>query len=193
MLAKMARLFHVEESTLRARLVELRSSSKQSSLGASATRPHTVQGLTPHETELFEIMVLHPDLARHALAAIDVQTLGSETARAVWGLYENAAGEEVDLQIELLLTLAEDAELKNLLVRLFDQAEQKAELASDTAEQRLNGLIDDFEERRKELSQRVALAALEKRDYDEEEELRVLERLIEEQRGRQGIPAPTDG
>ena len=65
-MARLTRTFHVDETAIRARLLELRSGSRrqreaqlaQSSRGAA---------MTPHETELFEIMALHPDLARRYL------------------------------------------------------------------------------------------------------------------------------
>jgi DNA primase len=193
MLARLAREFHVDESTIRARLQELRSTAKRTPTAVQGTKSTSGKGLTPHESELFEIMALHPDLARRALAAIDAGALSSESARSVWELFERAARENVELEFEQVLTVAEDVSLKNLLVNLVDRAQDKAEHAAEAAEERLSGLIHDFEKRREELSQRAALAALEKRDYDEEEEVRILEKLIEQQRGRQGIPAPTDG
>jgi hypothetical protein len=193
MLARLARHFHVDETNIRARLLELRSTAKRTPTATQATNPTSGKGMTPHEIELFEIMVLHPDLARRALAAIDAGAISSESARSVWELFERAARENVELEFEQVLTVAEDASLKSLLVKLIDRAQEKAELAGETAEERLSGLIHDFDERREELSQRAALAALEKRDYDEEEEVRILEKSVEQQRGRQGIPAPTDG
>ncbi len=192
MLARLARQFHVDESAVRARLIELRSNQK-SRLTANVAKTANRAELTPHESELFEIMAVHADLARRALAAIDPAAMTTENARALWALFEQTARQDVELEFSQILTVAEDASLKSLLVHLMERAQDKAQDAAEAAEDRLNGLIRDFEKQRQELDQRATLAALEKRDYDEEEEVRLLEKLIEQQRGRQGIPAPTDG
>jgi len=42
-------------------------------------------------------------------------------------------------------------------------------------------------------TQRRTLAALQQDDYDEEEALEILQRIIQNERDRQGISAPTDG
>ena len=192
MLARLARQFHVDESFVRSRLTELRSRSRSRSQASPASPPRQAE-MSPHESELFEIMALHPEMAREAIASLDCDALGSENARALWILFERAVDENLELGFDQILTVAEDISLKSLLVHLVEVAQQKAEHAAEAPEQRLNGLIEYFEKQREERAQRAALAALEKRDYDEEEEVRILEQLIQQQRGRQGIPAPTDG
>jgi hypothetical protein len=78
-------------------------------------------------------------------------------------------------------------------VTLCDDACAKAEVAAVDAKNRLQGLIRGFEFQCERTAQRKTLAALKERDYDEEEELKVLQRIIESERSRQGISAPTDG
>ena len=78
-------------------------------------------------------------------------------------------------------------------MQLYEDACGKAEVALEDAENRLHGLVRDFCFQRERTAQRQSLAALQQSDCDEEEELKVLERIIQSERNRQGISAPTDG
>ncbi len=101
--------------------------------------------------------------------------------------------ESLSYESRVLLTLAESLELKSRLEQLFEQACRKASLASTDAEHRLHGIVRDYHFQKQRSAQRRALATLENREYDEQEELAVLQDLIEQERNRQGISAPTDG
>ena len=76
---------------------------------------------------------------------------------------------------------------------MYDDACAKAEAALEDAEERLHGLIRDSRFRREQAAQRHTLAAMQQREYDEEEEIAILRRIIQNERDRQGISAPTDG
>ena len=104
-----------------------------------------------------------------------------------------ARSEGVACEPDNMLTMAENAELKSLLVHLHELACRKAPLASIDAEHRLHGIVRDFHFQKERTAQRQALANMEKREYDEKEELAVLQKFIEQERNRQGISAPTDG
>lgn len=195
MLVRLARFFHVDEATLRARLKELRHPARPPAGGrrAATTTATTALDLAPWETELVEILLTHPPLVDAALRQIDASQLASPSARDIWQLYQQAVREGTGYQPQEILTLAEDAELKTLIVRLHEQACRKAPLATLDPAQRLDGIVRDLQLRRQEADQRRVLATLERREYDEKEELAVLQRFIEQERNRQGISAPTDG
>ncbi len=191
LLVRLARQFHVDGDTLRARLLELRQPARRA---PAKPRPAAVgPALLPIEQELFEIMLSHPQLVGAALESIEPAQLSSAPARALWELYEHARAEGVPCTPDHVLTVAESAELKSLLVSLHELACRKAPLASIDAEHRLHGIVRDFHFREERTAQRQALASMEKREYDDKEELAVLQRIIEQERNRQGISAPTDG
>lgn len=191
MLVRLAREFHVEEASLRLRLGELRQQGRQPSTPTAAA--HDMATLSATELELFHILLAHPELAGVALESIAVEQLTSALARRLWQLYEQAGQEQAGFHFEAIMTVAEDAALKATLVTLCDDACAKAEVAAVDAENRLHGLVRGFEFQCERTAQRKTLAALKERDYDEEEELKVLQRIIENERSRQGISAPTDG
>ncbi|MHB9081236.1 MAG: DNA primase [Pirellulaceae bacterium] len=191
MLVRLARQFHVEESLLRARLLELHQQARRPKAASAATERSV--GLTPPEQELFEILLSHPELVEQALETVEVAQLTSPRAREVWELYLCAQREGISYESRELLTLAESLELKSLLEQLYDQACRKASLASIDAELRLHGIVRDYHFQKQRFAQRRTLATLENREYDEQEELAVLQKMIEQERNRQGISAPTDG
>jgi len=194
LLVRLARQFHVDETLLRARLRELRTSARRTTSRPTAATSQPLQRqLLPVEQELFEILLSHPNLVEPALESVDPQRLASPPAREMWALYVRARQEQVDCEPENMLTMAENAELKSLLVHLHELACRKAPLASLDAEHRLHGIVRDYEFQKARSAQREALANLEKREYDEKEELAVLQQFIEQERSRQGISAPTDG
>lgn len=191
MLVRLARQFHVEEPSLRARLDQLRGERKEA--GAAAVEPARRVDLTPAELELFQILLVHSELVESALAAIPVEELSSTTARNFWQLYQRAIAEQIGCDFDAMMTCAESAELKAALVRLYEDACEKAAVALEDAELRLHGLLRTFHFQRERSAQRQTLAALEQRDYDEQEEIEILQRIIQNERNRQGLSAPTDG
>jgi DNA primase len=193
LLVRLARQFHVDENTLRARLRELRKPKLTRRVTAHPAPVDPSPRLLPVEQELFEILLSHPELVDCARESIDPTRLTSLPARDLWDLYVRARSEGVTCDPDNLLTMAESAELKSLLVHLHELACRKAELASIDAEHRLHGIVRDYDFQKERSAQRQALANMEKREYDEKEELAVLQKFIEQERNRQGISAPTDG
>ena len=129
MLVRLARQFHVEEISLRARLLELRA-RRPLRPGAKPAAVAPPAGLTPPEQELLEILLSHPELAEQALETVELEQLTSPQAREVWELYLYAQRESLSYESRVLLTLAESLELKSLLEQLYEQACRKAPLAS---------------------------------------------------------------
>ena len=80
-----------------------------------------------------------------------------------------------------------------MFVDIDEQATSKEEEAQEDATIRLRRLLDGILDRQHETSRRELVAGLENRQFEDEEELDVLKKLHEEEKRRQGIPAPTDG
>ncbi len=196
MLVRLARQFHVDETSLRARLAELRQRRQPSDVPRSSSAdagPANIAQMLPMELELFHIVLVHPELVETAFEAVLVGQLSSSLAGQLWQLYRRARDERVGFDFDNIMTLAEDAAIKAALVQLHEDACCKAELALEDAENRLHGLVSDLHFQQERTAQRRRLAALEQRDYDEEEESEILRKIIQNERDRQGISAPTDG
>jgi hypothetical protein len=98
-------------------------------------------------------------------------------------LYEQ--GESLDLM--RVMTEIEDAHLKSLLVELDESARAKEEQTQQPAAERLGALLRRLHERREEQARRQKEAALEQGKLSDEEQLRLLLELHEQdQRRHQG-------
>jgi DNA primase len=195
-LARLAREFRVEEAMLRQRLAELRSRV----LPPRRTEPAVVRAATasakdlaPLDAELFEILVRQPGLADRALVELSTEHLTAGLARQLWGAYKSVAQRGEPPEFSRVLDELEEPQLKNLLVDLDERASSKEVFANADAATRLNRLIEDIQYRFQATERRRQLAVLEQKRVAGAEELSILQQLVEQERRRQGIPAPTDG
>jgi len=195
-LARLARDFRVDDAMLRTRIAELRKRGgagfPKESIPDQPTKIIRSQ-LDPAEVELIEIMAVHPELCETALEEIPNELITSSPIREIYACYRAVAdaGETVDFS--RILSDLEDPRLKNLFVEIDEQATSKEESAQEDAAIRLRRLLDGILDRQHESSRRELLAGLEQHQFQDQEELDVLQRLVEQERKRQGIPAPTDG
>lgn len=190
MLVRLARLFRVEEPSLRARLQELRE--RHTDLPSNSTAGSPLP-LLPSERELLQILLVYSELVGMALESIQNEQLSTPLARQLWQLYQTASEQQTTYHFEQILTATEDPALKSVLVQLYEDACGKAEVALEDAEARLHGLFKTFDFERERTVQTQSLAALQQQGYHEEKEIEILQRIIDNERNRQGISAPTDG
>jgi DNA primase len=220
--ARLARDFRVEETLLRQRLAELRQNSPAPRPAQSqVVTPDlslSVKDMQPLDAELFEILVRHPELVDVVLTELTPEHLSPGPARHLLATYRSIAerGETADF-LHVLDELEEFspqegieptrqsashgegpskssvAHLKSLLVELDERASLKEARAHADAATRLRRLIEDMQYRFQASDRRQQLATLEQKRLDGAEELNLLHHLVEQERRRQGIPAPTDG
>jgi len=194
-IARLAREFRIDESVLRTRIGELRSATPAPRIKATESpKPRlSVNDLDPCDAELIELLTQHPELADDALAAILPDELSSRPTRMIYETYQVVLGKGEHVEFNRILTELDDPQLKNLLVSLDEQATEKEKHVQEDAASRLSGLIEHLRGRRQADHGRAKQAALEQRNLGEDEELDLLQQLVEQERKRQGIPAPTDG
>ncbi len=191
-LARLSRQFHLPEAELRARLSELRRKTKRS--GSTSTGQTAVQtDIDPAELELIELLVLAPGLSEAAVHAIASQQIASPLIRGILDTYRRLYEEGRSLDFSDVLTELTDADLKSYFVRIEQHASDKSEHAQASPAERLDGLLQVLQQRQSESERRSKLAALQQQRFNEQEELDILQQLIEQERTRQGISAPTDG
>jgi DNA primase len=197
LIARLARQFALDEADVRSRFNQLRR-SKGFGLESRASERNPVPGPQPQslssdETELLEILVVHPELAPTALSDVADDDLSSATAREIFQTYRRLEEGGHSLEFNSVLAEIEDPQLKYLLVEVDDLAHEKSPKAILDGPTRLRSVIRQFHRRHELREIRQTEAALAQRTFNEQEEVSVLSQLIAAKRRQQGIPAPTDG
>ncbi|MDE0734887.1 MAG: DNA primase [Pirellulaceae bacterium] len=198
-ISRLARRFALGEEILRTRMSEIRSRQQdrrptpQYDSDTQAPRPATWKPLDPRETELLEILILSPELVSSALERIHVGILPTETGRALYTLYARIAATGRLPDFGYVMAEMEDPQLKNILVETDETANAKAKHAEVQTAERLDELVKGFHSEALRTAGREQLAALENNTLDIEEEKELLQKLIDQERQRQGMSAPTDG
>ncbi|MBW3596857.1 MAG: DNA primase [Planctomycetes bacterium] len=183
MLARLSRQFLVDEGELRARLRELRRAAKPRSGDRSQpalTTPLAPTKMGPGETELLEIMTLDRDLAERAVEEISASDLTTPAARGLFSAFRRLYEQGQPLDLLRVMTEVEDAHLKSLLVELDENARAKEEKTQQSAPERLETLIGRLLARREEQERRQKEAALEQGSLSDDEQLRLLLELHEQ-------------
>jgi DNA primase len=192
LLSRLAREFHLEEADVRARFSQLRRNTTSTFLNRpeenrSAAVAYKLSDLLPHESELLELLVQHPELAATALAEIADDDLASEPAKAVLRTYRQLEEAGQSLEFGAVLAEIENLSLKSLLVHLDDLASRKAEKALVDPATRMRSVIGKFQQRHEQRQLKEAELALAEKRFDEQEEMNVLSSLIAAKRRQQGI------
>ncbi|MFM8250342.1 MAG: DNA primase [Planctomycetota bacterium] len=191
---RLARQFMISDTEVRARFQTLRRSDERpgEALAADELPSETLPGialgsLPAKERELLEILTLHPELGTTAFAQIQVEDLQCPATKKLFNTMQQLVELGEPMEFTYLLSSLEDEPLKGLLVQLDDSAREKATLASETAAQRLDGLVRDFALQRQSRLARPEISALDQKSLPFESELEVLQRLLAQERSRRGL------
>jgi DNA primase len=191
-LARLAREFDVDETILRERISSLRGKQRQlKSAGETTSRPASLlSSLSIWDQELLEILLLKPDAIRTMVEVVRPEHLSSEACRRIFATCCSLAEAGTTPSFDRLLLEFDDLNYKNLLVELDERGQAKG--AHDLAV-RLHELLEGFRRRDNERHLRAQTRVLQGRTLGAAEELAALQDLIDQERRRQGISAPTDG
>jgi hypothetical protein len=142
------------------------------------------------QRELFALLIRNPEASSVVLENIAEDDLESSLARELLAIYRQLAAAGIAPDFHRLLDAIESPRLKSLVVEL-DEAGTRIDAVD--YELQLRDVLEAFRRRRHARARRLRLAKLETGNLNEKEQLEVLTQLIEEERNRQGISAPTDG
>jgi DNA primase len=212
LLARLARLFQIDRTKIRERLIELRSrkapsrSHDRDQANAERTKIDFSR-LDSKERELIQFLILLSasaeeagrELLERAIENISPNQFGLGPLRDLYELICEGYHLRHDVNIDWLMLKLEQPLHKNLLVYLYDQALAMRQNTAEgiesgiTASRQLNCLINAFGECVAESGNQNAILQLQRPNLAEDEELKTLEELLIRTKQRQGIPAPTDG
>ncbi|MCA9262704.1 MAG: DNA primase [Planctomycetales bacterium] len=197
MLARLAREFRIEETELRERYGELRRKPQKDSFDrhdtrrvASSPQKHTpverkAPPLDPWDRELFEIVTQFPELMREAANALRPEDMRTPQARALFDVYLEIFMRGDTPEFGRVLTALDDPATKSLLVALDEAGQAKGLSEPDAC---LAALIEAYRRRDDEETCRDTVAALEKEDLSEAEQLELLTQLLDQRKRIHQLP-----
>lgn len=146
--------------------------------------------MTATECELFEIMAIHPELAPVAIERFPVSNLNTITAKSLFQVFLDLELEAHALDFESVMSAIEDPGLKSVLVSIEEHSAKKAKLSSMTPDERLHSLCERLSGHEDKSHRRQQIQSLEKKQFDEADEMSVLHDIVQQARARHGLFPP---
>lgn len=197
-LSNLASRFRVPEDTMRDRLKELR----QRNARRPAVRPEDVpeaqvaakrpEKIVAIERELLELLIAHPECLPTVRPQIEPQCLTAESARRIYQTCCRLSAAGVAPTFDRLMLEFDEPAIKSLLVELDEESQAKGTRDADP-EALLWELIKTFQRKEADRRRPAQLVALREGKLDDNQETELLEKIIRQERNRQGISEPTDG
>ncbi|HZZ73315.1 MAG TPA: DNA primase [Pirellulales bacterium] len=197
-LARLARDFRVREEELRQRLGALRRGQtsrqarfEESSAGHdAAANPFHSASLHAWERELLEIVLIEPEAISQIAEQLAWSEVSSAGCRTILRRCCELSQRGITPDFNRLILEFDEPEAKHLLVELDETSHAKGDVELAL---RLQEVLSSFRRRAEDRERLAVLAPLQDRRVADGEAEFILQQLIEQQRSRQGISAPTDG
>ena len=190
-LGRLARLFALPDDDLRQQLNSIRRQGKAEQYNRPNVSEAAVSAkpdkLTTTETELLELLVVHPELAPGAVRSIDPSHFHSKNLRDIFGVISEAVNQGEELTFAHILLKIDDPTLKFVLVAAEETAKNKASMVQLSPVERLETLTKGFEQFTREGEHREKLQKLQSQDVPADEQVELLQQLLEEERENQGL------
>ena len=181
-LNRLAREFRVDLKDLVERLEEARKQLREYrryDKPAADEPPKAKPRLEPFEHELFELLLMQPDLTLPAVDALTVDDMETTAAKEIFGMYEQLVRSDVTADLSQLLLSFDDPDMKNVLADCDHLGQSK----QDTdVEWNLEAVIDAIRQRQIRNKLRQDLASLESADLSEDEQVSKLEEFFRAKR-----------
>lgn len=146
--------------------------------------------MTATECELFEIMTTYPTLAPVAIERFPVSNLNTITAKSLFQVFLDLELEAHALDFESVMSAIEDPGLKSVLVSIEEHSAKKAQLSTMTPDERLHSLFERLTGQDDRSHRRQQIQSLEKKQFDEADEMSVLHDIVQQARARHGLFPP---
>jgi DNA primase len=154
--------------------------------GGSGTQAD-LRPLTGIDRDLFETLIENPDLAATAVEAIDPEWFETTTAKMLLSAYQDLDLAGRRLEIDAVLSLVENASLKNQIVTLQERLREREGQFPQSPEQRYASIMMRYRERAFSVEQSKQIEKLASAELAEDEEVALLRSLINQERQRHGI------
>jgi DNA primase len=200
LLTRLAHLFQIDHADIQQRHGQIKNARKQRPPRQDVEKPQTaLTKLDWKERELLQILCEDFSLLDRIVENISPEQFVNGPARDAFELYCDCFHSGRDAKFQNILTMAEDIQLKNLLVELDEEAHCKKEVTDFEIAKRLDDVLHDFKIMNIQSASMQTKSRLASNSLDDQEETSTLEELLEiaKQKDllkrRQGLSAPTDG
>jgi DNA primase len=197
-LQQLAGRFRVEEMTVRRRVQALRRRSRSRTeprraeeapnAEAASQRPEKIE---PTERELLELLIAHPECFPAGRSQIDPLWITAESSRRIYQTCCRLLDAGITPSFDRLMLEFDHPAIKSLLVELDEGGRAKGARDADP-EALLGELIQTVQRKEAERQRPAQLVALREGRLDDSQETELLEKIIRQERSRQGISEPTD-
>ncbi len=190
-LTRLSHTFQIDLESLHRRLVELGRRTRRDPVAANekeAARPRLrFSDLRIHERELLQILLRDGELLDCVIENIGPDEFLPGPCREIYQLVCECYHTGEPANYETLMLRLEDADLKQLLDRLDEESQAKVLKTEVELPLQLTSVMNAFERQRGDLDKRQSLASLAEPQLNPTEEARILERMFQQARERQGI------
>ena len=156
------------------------------------TNPIHLRPLAGLERDLFETLIESPELAATAVEAIDPNWFETITAKMLLSAYQDLELEGHNLEIDSVLLLVENQQLKSHIVTLQERINQRTAELPQSTEQRYAAVMSRFRELAFSQEQTKKIEQLESELLPDDEEVAILEAMIADARFKHGIRPDTN-
>ena len=190
-LGRLGRAFSLPADDLRQQLSTIRrnggsrNSSETPDNDAQFTSRPDVLDAT--ETEILELLVSHPELTPGAIRSIDPYMFRSDNLRSIFEFLAEFVNQGDEISFDQLLLKIEDPTLKFVLVQAEENAKNKESTVQLTPTARLESLIEKFQRETRDGEERETIRKLHSNEVTDDEEMRLLQQLLEQQRLDRGL------
>ncbi len=197
-LSNLALKFRVPEETMRHRLGELRRRGAQrrtatpGEVAEARAVSNRSEKIEPFERELLELLIAHPECLPAVRSQLDPRCVKAESPRRIYEACCRLSDAGAAPTFDRLMLEFEQPQIKSLLVELDERRRAKGTSDADP-KALLRQLVTIFQQKEAERQRPAQLGALRERRLDDSQETELLEKILRQERGRQGISEPTDG
>lgn len=198
--AKLSRLFQVDDQQLRNRISQLRKKNRPQRPGSQlpASSGPSLAECDIKEIEFLEILVSDATMVEAAMQRVSPGQFNSGPLREIYEMYVDRLRQKTSVDFEAVLTHIEDPKLKSLFVEVDERAHKKLKDAQRSLQERLEDVVEAFAKQIGLQKSRQWQARLNQTDLSSEEEADVLKahfelKLEQHQLTKQEDSAPKDG
>ena len=205
MLTRLARQFQTTREQVKARLKELRNSTRPSRFrqedeANQNTNEIDFSKFDMKEAELLQLILTEPALADIAIERVSPEQFAFGPLKEIFETIGEFFHDGREASYESVMLHVDDPVLKNVVEYLLEEATKKqaAAQANKTGIElavhaQLESVIEAFNRQQIKSAEQARISKLQQPSLEADEEAMALEDLLRQTRQRQGLSAPTDG